>query len=91
MATPLPFRFRGNCAVAPFFPHSGFHGRGHCAQLTSRDPTVYPAGAREPQEDDMAYKRKSMSRKSSRKNFRKGARVKGKNLRSRPMRGGWRL
>lgn len=39
----------------------------------------------------MAYKRKSMSRKSSRKNFRKGARVKGKNLRSRPMRGGWRL
>lgn len=39
----------------------------------------------------MAYKRKHMSRGKSRRNFRKGARVKGKNLRARPMRGGWRL
>ena len=38
----------------------------------------------------MAY-RKKMRRGSSRRNFRKGTRVKGKNLRSRPMRGGWRL
>ncbi len=38
----------------------------------------------------MAYRRK-MSRKSNRKNYRRGARVKGKNMRARPMRGGWRL
>lgn len=40
----------------------------------------------------MAYKhRRPMSRKRSKRAFRKGSRVKGKNLRSRPMRGGWRL
>ncbi len=41
----------------------------------------------------MAYRgrRKKMSRKGSKKSFRKGSRVKGKNLRSRPVRGGWRL
>lgn len=39
----------------------------------------------------MAGFRKKMSRRGSRKNFRKGTRVKRKNLRSRPMRGGWRL
>lgn len=39
----------------------------------------------------MAYKRKRMTRSKSRRSFRKGTRVSGKNLRSRPMRGGWRL
>lgn len=39
----------------------------------------------------MAFKRQRMSRGKSRRIFRKGARVKSKNLRSRPMRGGWRL
>lgn len=38
----------------------------------------------------MGFRRK-MSRQGSRKSFRRGSRVKGKNLRSRPMRGGWRL
>lgn len=38
----------------------------------------------------MAYRRK-MSRKRSKRSFRKGTGVKSKNLRSRPMRGGWRL
>lgn len=38
----------------------------------------------------MAY-RKRMSRSRSKSNFRRGTRVKGKNLRSRPMRGGWRM
>lgn len=36
-------------------------------------------------------RRKRMNRSSSRRNFRKGAKTKGKNLRARPMRGGWRL
>lgn len=39
----------------------------------------------------MAFKRHSISRKASRRNFRKGSRVQNKNLRARPMRGGWRL
>lgn len=38
----------------------------------------------------MAY-RKAMGRRRSRGNFRSGTGVNGKNLRSRPMRGGWRL
>lgn len=38
----------------------------------------------------MKFRRK-MTRRHSRKSFRKGTRVKAKNLRSRPMRGGWRL
>ncbi len=38
----------------------------------------------------MAY-RKRMRRGANRKNFKRGTRVKGKNLRARPMRGGWRL
>lgn len=36
-------------------------------------------------------RRRRMSRSESRRNFRKGSRVKGKNLRARPMRGGIRL
>lgn len=36
-------------------------------------------------------KRKAMSRGKSRRVFRKGTRVRGKNLRARPMRGGIRL
>ena len=36
-------------------------------------------------------RRRRMSRKGSRRNFRRGAKVKSKNMRSRPMRGGWRL
>lgn len=36
-------------------------------------------------------KRSKMSRKSSRKNFRRGAKVKGKNYLSGSMRGGIRL
>lgn len=36
-------------------------------------------------------KRHKMSRRGSRRNFRRGTRVKGKNLRSGPMRGGIRL
>lgn len=39
----------------------------------------------------MAKFRKPLSRKASNRNFRKGTKIKGKNLRSRPMRGGWRL
>ncbi len=39
----------------------------------------------------MAYSRKSMGRRANRKNFRRGTRVKRKNMRARPMRGGWRL
>ncbi len=39
----------------------------------------------------MAYHRKKMSRRGNRKNYRRGSRVKSKNLRARPMRGGWRL
>lgn len=39
----------------------------------------------------MPFKRRKMGRKASRHVFRKGNRVKGKNLRARPMRGGWRL
>lgn len=39
----------------------------------------------------MAYKRQRMSRGKSRRVFRKGTRVKSKNLQARPMRGGWRL
>lgn len=39
----------------------------------------------------LAMRRRKLGRRASRKNFRRGARVKGKNLRSRPMRGGWRL
>lgn len=35
--------------------------------------------------------RRRMSRKASRRSFRKGSRVKRKNRSSRPMRGGWRL
>lgn len=38
----------------------------------------------------MAY-RKKMSRRSSRRSFRRGARVKRKNFRASPMRGGIRL
>ena len=41
-------------------------------------------------EVSMAFRR-SMKRRASRKNFRRGSRVKRKNLRARPMRGGWRL
>lgn len=40
---------------------------------------------------EMAFKRQRMSRGKSRRVFRKGTRVNGKNLRARPMRGGWRL
>lgn len=40
-------------------------------------------------EDPM--RRRSMSRKSSKRNFRKGARINGKNTGRRPMRGGYRL
>lgn len=36
-------------------------------------------------------RRRRMGRKSSKKSFRRGTRTKGKNLRSKPMRGGWRL
>ncbi len=36
-------------------------------------------------------RRKKMNRKSSKKNFRRGARTNRKNTRARPMRGGWRL
>lgn len=35
--------------------------------------------------------RKKLSKWKSRKTFRKGLRVKGKNLRSSPMRGGFRI
>lgn len=38
----------------------------------------------------MAY-RKRMTRRRSKRVFRRGTRTKRKNLRSRPMRGGWRL
>lgn len=36
-------------------------------------------------------RRRSLSRRSSHSKFRRGTRVKRKNTRSRPMRGGWRL
>jgi len=36
-------------------------------------------------------KRKSLSRKKSNKMFRKGAKPHKKNLKAKPMRGGWRL
>lgn len=36
-------------------------------------------------------RRKNLSRKSSKRNFRKGTRVKSKNTRTNPMRGGIRL
>jgi len=36
-------------------------------------------------------KRRKMTRKNSRKNFKKGTRVKNRNLTSNPMRGGIRL
>jgi len=36
-------------------------------------------------------KRRRMSRKGSKRSFRKGAGTREKNLRARPMRGGWRL
>lgn len=36
-------------------------------------------------------KRKRMSKKKSRKNFRNGAKPHAKNMRARPMRGGFRL
>lgn len=36
-------------------------------------------------------RRKKMTRKASRKSFRKGTRVQTKNVRGRPMRGGIRL
>lgn len=36
-------------------------------------------------------RRRKLNRRQSRRNFRKGARTKSKNLRARPMRGGWRL
>lgn len=36
-------------------------------------------------------RRRRMTRKASRKNFRKGYKSKSKNSRVRPMRGGWRL
>jgi len=41
----------------------------------------------------MAYgKRRKMSKKSSRRSFRKGAvRINSKNMARKPMRGGWRL
>lgn len=40
----------------------------------------------------MAKKRRKLSKKKSRKLFRVGARkIKSKNLRAVPMRGGWRL
>ena len=38
----------------------------------------------------MAYRRK-MRRKANKRSYRSGARVKKKNSRARPMRGGWRL
>jgi len=36
-------------------------------------------------------KRRRMSRKGNRKNFRKGTRVNKRNSRARPMRGGFRI
>jgi len=36
-------------------------------------------------------KRYPMSKKRSKRSFRKGAGTREKNLRARPMRGGWRL
>lgn len=39
----------------------------------------------------MAFKRRKMSRRVSRRNFRRGSRVKRRNTRSTPMRGGIRL
>lgn len=36
-------------------------------------------------------RRRKMSRKGSRRAFRRGTRVNKKNRRGRPMRGGWRL
>lgn len=39
----------------------------------------------------MAYKRRPMTRKQNRKNFKRGTRVNRKNGRGRPMRGGIRL
>lgn len=36
-------------------------------------------------------KRRRMSRKASKKTFRRGAKVAGKNLKREPMRGGWRV
>jgi hypothetical protein len=36
-------------------------------------------------------KRQKMSRKKSRRNFASGTRVKSRNLRARPMRGGYRI
>lgn len=36
-------------------------------------------------------RRKKLSKRASRKNFSKGAKTKGLNLRSSPMRGGYRL
>lgn len=38
----------------------------------------------------MKYRQK-MPKKQSKANFRKGSKVKAKNLRAAPMRGGWRL
>ena len=38
----------------------------------------------------MRYRRK-LSRSKSRRNFRRGTKSKGKNMRARPMRGGFRL
>lgn len=35
--------------------------------------------------------RKRLSRGRSRRVFRKGSKIRSKNLRTRPMRGGWRL
>lgn len=37
------------------------------------------------------FKRKKMSRKASRKNFRRGAKVKKRNFSTRIMRGGYRI
>lgn len=39
----------------------------------------------------MAYKRRKLGRKENKRVFRKGTKVRGKNLRAMPMRGGWRL
>lgn len=39
----------------------------------------------------MAFKRRKLSGKANRKNFRRGAKVHGKNMRKSPMRGGIRL
>lgn len=36
-------------------------------------------------------RRRRMSRKGSKRSYRKGAKVATKNMRARPMRGGWRL